>query len=77
MQRNIVETILGAVVLLVAAGFMAFFYRSSDIKPSTGYDITAEFSQINGLDTGSPVRLAGVKIGQVLGFELDKKFNQK
>lgn len=73
MQRNIVETILGAVVLLVAGGFVFFFYRTTDIKPAEGYELTAEFDQINGLETGSPVRLAGVKIGQVLGFELDKK----
>lgn len=71
MQRNIVETVLGAVVLLVAAGFLFFFYRTTDIKPTSGYQITANFSKIDGLDSGSPVRVAGVKIGQVLGFRLD------
>jgi phospholipid/cholesterol/gamma-HCH transport system substrate-binding protein len=73
MQRNIVETILGAVVLLVAAGFVFFFYRTTDIKPATGYEITASFEKVDGLETGSPVRIGGVRVGQVLGFELDKK----
>lgn len=73
MQRNIVETILGAVVLLVAGGFMFFFYRTTDIRPATGYEITAEFDKIDGLEAGSPVRIGGVKVGQVLGFALDKK----
>ncbi len=72
MQRNIAETILGAVVLLVAAGFVFFFYRTTDIKPASGYELTASFSAIDGLEAGSPVRISGVKVGQVLGFELDK-----
>lgn len=71
MKRNIAETILGAVVLLVAGGFLFFFYRTTDIKPASGYEITASFSKIDGLEVGSPVRISGVKVGQVLGFELD------
>lgn len=73
MQKNLVETILGAVVLLVAGGFLTFFYKTTDIHPSNGYVITAVFSQINGLDTGSPVKISGVKVGQVLDFALDPK----
>ncbi|MBI3441682.1 MAG: outer membrane lipid asymmetry maintenance protein MlaD [Proteobacteria bacterium] len=73
MQKNLVETILGAVVLLVAGGFLAFFYKTTDIHPSSGYVLTAAFSQINGLDSGSAVRVSGVKVGQVLDFKLDPK----
>jgi phospholipid/cholesterol/gamma-HCH transport system substrate-binding protein len=72
MQRNVAETILGAVVLLIAAGFLMFFYRTADIKPVSGYELTARFSKIDGLQPGSEVRISGVKVGQVLGFELDK-----
>jgi phospholipid/cholesterol/gamma-HCH transport system substrate-binding protein len=71
MKRNIAETILGAVVLLVAGGFLFFFYRTTDIKPASGYELIASFSKIDGLEVGSPVRISGVKVGQVLGFELD------
>jgi phospholipid/cholesterol/gamma-HCH transport system substrate-binding protein len=71
MQRNIVETILGAVVLLVAGAFLLFFYRSTDIAPASGYEILARFDKIDGLEAGSPVRISGVKVGQVMGFELD------
>jgi phospholipid/cholesterol/gamma-HCH transport system substrate-binding protein len=71
MQRNIVETALGAIVLLVAAIFAFFFYRHSDISPQTGYELTASFSKVDGLTTGAPVRISGIKVGQVTGFSLD------
>jgi phospholipid/cholesterol/gamma-HCH transport system substrate-binding protein len=71
MQKNLVETILGAVVLLVAGGFLFFFYRTTDIRPASGYTISAVFSQIDGLDAGTPVKVSGVKVGQVLDFSLD------
>jgi phospholipid/cholesterol/gamma-HCH transport system substrate-binding protein len=73
MQRNIFETVLGAVVLVVAAGFLLFFYKTTDIKPTSGYELTAAFNKIDGLTTGSPVRISGVKVGQVMGFKLDPK----
>ncbi len=73
MKRNMVETILGAVVLLVAGCFLMFFYRTTDIKPATGYEITAEFDKIDGLQVGTPVRISGVKVGQVTRFELNHK----
>lgn len=71
MQKNLVETILGAVVLVVAGGFLMFFYKTTDIHPTSGYEVTAQFSKIDGLDTGSPVRISGVKVGQVLDFHLN------
>ncbi len=71
MQKNLVETILGAVVLFVAGGFLMFFYKTTDINPSGGYVITASFSQVDGLDAGTPVEVSGVKVGQVLDFKLD------
>ncbi len=73
MKRNMVETILGAVVLLVAGCFLLFFYRTTDIKPATGYELVAEFDKIDGLQVGTPVRISGVKVGQVTRFELNHK----
>ena len=72
MQKNLVETILGAVVLIVALGFLFFFYRTTDIAPQTGYTLKAAFSKIDGLEAGSPVRISGVKVGRVMGFTLDE-----
>ncbi len=71
MQRNVIETVLGGVVIIVAAGFLTFAYKTIDIAPRTGYEITASFQKIDGLQTGSPVRISGVTVGQVLSFTLD------
>jgi len=73
MNKHLIETILGALVLVVAGGFLVFFYKTTDIKPVSGYVITAAFSKVDGLEGGSPVRISGVKVGQVLDFSLDKE----
>jgi len=71
MGRNLIETIMGAVVLVVAGFFLLFAYRHADLKQIEGYEITAQFASIGGLDTGADVRINGVKIGTVAGYSLD------
>lgn len=71
MQRNIVETAMGAVVLAVAVGFAFFFHTTAQIGAKDGYEVKARFSKIDGLENGSPVKISGVKVGRVLGFSLD------
>jgi phospholipid/cholesterol/gamma-HCH transport system substrate-binding protein len=71
MKRNFVETAMGAAVLCAALGFALFFQRSVGINTTDGYEITAQFSKIDGLDAGSPVRISGVKVGRVTAFELN------
>ena len=71
MKRNVIETVLGAVVLLVAGVFLAFAYNSADLRPVAGYKITARFNAVDGLTVGSDVRVGGVKIGSVVGQSID------
>ena len=56
MKRNIIETVLGGVVLLVAVGFLIFAFQSSGLSSSGGgYQITAEFTDASGwVDLESP-----------------------
>lgn len=76
MQRNSVETILGAVVLAVAGGFLAFAYKTADLSPVQGYMVTAKFSSVDGLATGSDVRIGGIKVGVVSRLDLDPESYQ-
>lgn len=71
MRRNMVETVLGAVVLIVAAAFLVFALRTGDVGSVDGYTLKAIFLKAGGLETGSDVRISGVKVGTVTGRHLD------
>ena len=72
MSSNAIETVMGAVVLAVAGGFLYFAYDKVNVKPIDGYALTASFSNISGIAPGSPIRIGGIKIGVVEGLTLDK-----
>lgn len=76
MGRNLIETIMGAVVLIVAAGFLLFAYERSAVKTVEGYQLQARFSDVSGIGLGSDIRIGGLKIGSVNDLLLDEKTYQ-
>jgi phospholipid/cholesterol/gamma-HCH transport system substrate-binding protein len=72
MKRNPLETVLGAVVLVAAAMFLVFAYSVADLKAVTGYDVTATFQKVGGLERGSDVRISGIRVGTVSNQVLDR-----
>jgi phospholipid/cholesterol/gamma-HCH transport system substrate-binding protein len=73
MNRNAVETVMGAVVIVVAALFLFFAYTTSQVSAVSGYDLTARFNRVEGLRDGSDVRISGIKVGSVVSQRLDPK----
>ena len=71
LKKNAVETILGAVVLLMAGTFISFAMNMVDIGEVDVYEVSAAFLKVGGLTDGSDVRLNGVKIGTVSDLTLD------
>ena len=71
MGRNLVETLLGAIVLVVAALFLVFAYSSTNIRAVNGYEVIAKFERVDGLATGSDVKLSGIKVGTVVEQKLE------
>ena len=71
MNKKPVETIMGLVVLAVAALFMVFAYRVSDLQVVKGYEIKARFLKVGGLNTGADVRVNGIKVGTVLSQSIN------
>jgi phospholipid/cholesterol/gamma-HCH transport system substrate-binding protein len=72
MQKNIIETLMGAVVLVVAGVFFAFAYKGSGMQIESGYIVNANFTNASGIALGSDVRIGGIKIGTVSDLSLDK-----
>jgi phospholipid/cholesterol/gamma-HCH transport system substrate-binding protein len=73
MRGNVIETVMGAVVLVVAAVFLFFAYSTSQLRAVQGYELTAEFERIDGIREGGDVRISGIKIGSVVAEKLDPK----
>lgn len=66
------ETIVGAFVILIAAGFLAYAYNASGKGVERGaYRLAAVFGKVDGIAEGSEVRISGVKVGSVSGRSLD------
>ena len=72
MGNTVVETLIGAVVLVVAGIFVVFAYTSADVAPRSGYQLVAKFDRVDGLTTGSDVRMSGIKVGTVVDQRLEK-----
>ncbi|MBL9029184.1 MAG: outer membrane lipid asymmetry maintenance protein MlaD [Caedimonas sp.] len=66
MRTNVIETVMGAVVLMIAGFFLAFAYTNSGYRSSNdGVDYHATFDRVDGLVVGGDVRMSGVKIGVI------------
>jgi phospholipid/cholesterol/gamma-HCH transport system substrate-binding protein len=71
MTRNLLETLLGAIVLIVAVVFLVFAYSATQMGSDSGYELVARFDRVDGLQPGSDVRISGIKVGTVTGQSLD------
>ena len=71
MNKRPVETIMGIVVIVIAALFMFFAYRVSDLQVVKGYTVSAHFLKVGGLTVGSDVRINGIKVGTVISQKLN------
>jgi phospholipid/cholesterol/gamma-HCH transport system substrate-binding protein len=73
MRGNVIEAVMGAVVLVVAAVFLFFAYNTSQVRAVSGYELTASFSRVDGIREGSDVRISGIKVGSIVAETLDPK----
>lgn len=71
MGKNLVETVMGAVVLIVAGVFVYVAASTAQVRSVQGYEVNAAFLKIGGLQAGSDVRINGIKVGTVSGRKLD------
>ncbi|MEQ9520239.1 MAG: outer membrane lipid asymmetry maintenance protein MlaD [Parvibaculum sp.] len=65
MDNSFVETLVGTIVVAIAGTFLAYGYSITDAGRVEGIEVKAEFDRIDGLASGSDVRMSGIKIGTV------------
>lgn len=71
LARQNTEILVGALVLIVFALFIGYAFSGTAIAAKEGYEVTAEFGQVDGLVVGSQVTVAGLLVGQVTKLDLD------
>lgn len=71
-KDNIVEALVGLIVVIVAIGFVVLAYgRTQAGGGADGYILKARFTNVSGVSAGTDVRMAGIRIGKVTGQSLD------
>jgi phospholipid/cholesterol/gamma-HCH transport system substrate-binding protein len=74
MRSHWGETAMGFVVLLLAALFLAWSLGVTQAgRGIGGYQVSAKFGDVGGLQPGAKVSLAGVKVGSVSAVRVDPK----
>lgn len=76
-KENIVEALIGLLVLLIGIWFVVFAYqRTNGGHVSGGYSVVARFPNITGVSVGTDVRISGMKVGSVVSEDLDPQTYQ-
>ncbi len=72
MSENKTEVLVGGLVLAAAVGFLVYAGQVAGLgQGSKGYPLHASFRSLEGVQVGTDVRLAGVKIGSVTDVALN------
>jgi phospholipid/cholesterol/gamma-HCH transport system substrate-binding protein len=73
MSKNMLETLTGAFVLVVAGWFLLFFMQNNTGLSVTNdqYSLFAKFNQADGISVGTPVKISGVKVGVITAEHID------
>lgn len=73
MKKNVLETLVGAFVIIVTLGFVVYAAQITDKSVGgESYELVAKFRKVDGLTTGSDVKISGVKVGVVRDIKLDQ-----
>ena len=73
------ETAVGAAVVALAVAFFGYAYKTAGVggtSSSSGYVLVAEFDNAEGINVGTDVRLAGIKVGSVTAQSLNTESYQ-
>ncbi|MGC8977212.1 MAG: MlaD family protein [Candidatus Ratteibacteria bacterium] len=70
MKKLSVEMKVGIFVLLGILAIIFFIFTQTKTGKMRGYEINVLFDYVSGLEVGSPVRVSGVRVGEVKKIEI-------
>src|SRR3989442_572670 len=70
MKKGNLELKVGVFVVAALGILMGLVFKAGDFYVKPGYTIRILFNSVNGVDKDSPVRLAGVTVGEVRGVHV-------
>ena len=65
MKKSNLEIKVGIFVVMALGLLAVLAFKAGDFYLKPGYTVRFIFSRVSGIDTGSPVRLAGVHVGEI------------
>jgi phospholipid/cholesterol/gamma-HCH transport system substrate-binding protein len=69
-NHSLFDFVLGAAILCVAVGFLAYMRLQTGIGGLSAYPLNAEMPRVDSLKPGADVRVSGVKVGTITGLAL-------
>ncbi len=75
MAEDLRNILIGAVTLAAFLLGGVFSFTSNAVDTSGGVFVTAQFNRIDGLDSGTEVRMGGIKIGEVATLNLKEDYS--
>jgi phospholipid/cholesterol/gamma-HCH transport system substrate-binding protein len=76
VKQDTLHVLVGACVMVLGALFIVTAYSERDAGPSSGYELIARFNNIDGIQNGSDVLLAGVQVGNVSHVDFNPRTHQ-
>ena len=77
LKENAGEALIGLLVVLLAVWFVVFAWgKTGGGQQAGGTSVTALFPNAGGVNVGTDVRVAGLKVGMVADLKLDPKTYQ-
>ena len=71
MRYSPIEIVMGAMVLVVAVGFLILGMESINNNQKEGYNISLIFGSTSGLKNGDDVKISGINVGKITKLDLD------
>ena len=71
MRYSLIEILMGAIVLIIAIGFLSLGMQSINSNQKVGYDISLIFGSSAGLKNGDNVKISGINVGKIINLDLN------